>query len=333
MKKTEKENKRTNYFYCSDFIFDCDLSVQAKLVYVFLRRCANADGECYPGYQYICKKCHISKKTAIKAVKDLIKMNLISKESRKIGKKTSSNLYKINLDWEPTEDAEIELFEQIEVTQEHPPSISGTLGVVSQVNPPSISDTLGVVSQVHPPSISGALREVYQEHPGSIPENLEGIHNISTTHNKDNANYVNTDYKIPPPNNNHEEHSNVSLVDEEEDDNKDILLKELKDRIEYDILAEEHENINLLDQIVHIMLDVFVTPKDRIKIGGEYVDTLAIKKEYSKITGYEIQYVMDVFLNCEIEIKNINAYLKTVLSKAPLNADAYYYNKAKAAEI
>jgi hypothetical protein len=182
-------------------------------------------------------------------------------------------------------------------------------------------------------SISGALREVYQEHPGSIPENLEGIHNISTTDNKDNANYVNTDYKIPPPNNNHEEHSNVSLVDEEEDDNKDILLKELKDRIEYDILAEEHENINLLDQIVHIMLDVFVTPKDRIKIGGEYVDTLAIKKEYSKITGYEIQYVMDVFLNCEIEIKNINAYLKTVLLKAPLNADAYYYNKAKAAEI
>lgn len=333
MKKTEKENKRTNYFYCSNFIFDCDLSVQAKLVYVLLRRCANSDGECFPGYSYISEKCKISRTTAIKAVKDLVKMNLIYKKTRKIGKKTSSNQYKINLDWQPTEDAEIELFEQIEVTQEHPPSISGTMGVVSQVNPPSISDTLGVVSQVNPPSISGALREVYQEHSRSIVEDLEGIHNISTTYNKDNANYMNTNYETPPPNHNNEENSNVSLFDEEENENKDILLKKLKDRIEYDILAEEHENINLLDQIVHIMLDVLVSPKDRIKIGGEYVDILEIKKEYSKITGYEIQYVMDVFHNCEIDIKNTYAYLKTVLWKAPLNADAYYYNKAKAAEI
>ncbi len=346
MKKTEKENKKTNYFYCSNFIFECNLSVQAKLVYVFLRRCANADGECFPGYRHISEKCQISRKTAIAAIKDLVEMNLIVKESRKNGKKTSSNLYRINLVWKPTEDDESKSLEPFEtslehpasiantlgeVYQEHPPSIAGTRGEVSQEHPPSIAGALGEVSQEHPPSIAGAPGEVSQEYPPSVTENLEGIHNISTTNNKDNANYMNTNYMAPPPNHNNEENSNVSLVVDTK--NKDKILEELKERIEYDILAEDHSNIDLLDQIIQIMLDILISTKNEIRIGNEYINSGAAKQKILGITGYEIQYVIDVFFSCETEIKNIRAYLKTVLWNASMNADVFYYNRARSAEI
>ena len=79
--------KPSGYFYAPnmifDTIFDIPLSAYAKLVYLYLCRCADSNGQSFPSHKDICKKCEIkSDRTVKNALKELHAAGLIVKEHR-----------------------------------------------------------------------------------------------------------------------------------------------------------------------------------------------------------------------------------------------------------
>ncbi|WP_333870948.1 helix-turn-helix domain-containing protein [Desulforamulus putei] len=76
------DNRRKNWFWDYNDVFSSDLSDKAKLVRLFLARCANGDRQSWPSLNYIAKCCGISKPTVIKAINELEEKGWIQKTIR-----------------------------------------------------------------------------------------------------------------------------------------------------------------------------------------------------------------------------------------------------------
>ena len=88
MRKTSKGYFRTdNEIYDN---LDIDITVYALAVYGYLCRCGNQSRDAFPSYTTISKRCRISRQTAIRAIKGLETLGLITKDKRE---KRKSNLY------------------------------------------------------------------------------------------------------------------------------------------------------------------------------------------------------------------------------------------------
>lgn len=98
MDKIIKQEKK-GWFYSYNIIFELSLSEHAKLIYLYLCRCADNESQSFPSYNDMAKKCSVSQKTAIRAIKELETHGLIHHKQRTIsrGEKLSltSNLYTI----------------------------------------------------------------------------------------------------------------------------------------------------------------------------------------------------------------------------------------------
>ena len=68
-----------------------------KLVLIKLADNANDNGICWPSYDHIADQCEISRRTAIRQVKELVDMGLIKVTYRDGEKGNSTNVYKLNL--------------------------------------------------------------------------------------------------------------------------------------------------------------------------------------------------------------------------------------------
>ena len=90
---------KRDFFQAPNFVFDAEITQQEKLTLLYLLRCSDHNGICYPSYEKICEKCNMSRPTAIKSIKKLIELGYIIKESKgysgEYGIKRA-NTYKIN---------------------------------------------------------------------------------------------------------------------------------------------------------------------------------------------------------------------------------------------
>lgn len=77
-------------------IYQSDLSHRARVVYMYLRDHADRDGKCWPGIRTISAELRLSRATVKRALNDLCKAGLISKEHRwRENGSLSSNLYRL----------------------------------------------------------------------------------------------------------------------------------------------------------------------------------------------------------------------------------------------
>lgn len=76
------DNRRKNWFWDFNDVFSSDLSHNAKLVRLYLARCANGDRQAWPSFNTIAKYCGVSRPTAIKAVAELEQKCWIKKTIR-----------------------------------------------------------------------------------------------------------------------------------------------------------------------------------------------------------------------------------------------------------
>jgi len=86
--------RRKNWFWDSNCIFDLGLSCYAIVVRLYLARCAGEKRVAWPSLSNIAAHCGISRKTAKKAVDELVERGLLAKEARitELGDYTS-NIY------------------------------------------------------------------------------------------------------------------------------------------------------------------------------------------------------------------------------------------------
>jgi len=75
-------------------IYQSDLSHRAKTVYMYLKDHADSEGRCWPGIKTIAKELKLSRSTVKRALDDLCKAGLLSKEPRwRENGSLTSNLY------------------------------------------------------------------------------------------------------------------------------------------------------------------------------------------------------------------------------------------------
>jgi hypothetical protein len=79
----KKRVKFPHYFVAPNEIFDfekSDLSVYAKIVYLYICRCEN-NSKAFPSFRTIGEKCSISRNKAVDAINELVESGLIIKDS------------------------------------------------------------------------------------------------------------------------------------------------------------------------------------------------------------------------------------------------------------
>lgn len=75
-------------------IYGSDLPHRARVVYMYLRDRADKDGKCWPAIPTIGRELGLSRSTVKRALKDLIRAGLLSKEPRyRENGSNSSNLF------------------------------------------------------------------------------------------------------------------------------------------------------------------------------------------------------------------------------------------------
>ena len=86
---------KKDFFYSYNMIFDLELSSSAKLLYLYLCRKADSDDKSFPSYATMGMACSISRRTAMRALKELMLEGLLIKVRRANGNEQTSNVYKL----------------------------------------------------------------------------------------------------------------------------------------------------------------------------------------------------------------------------------------------
>lgn len=77
-------------------IYQSDLSHRARAVYMYLKDHTDSEDKCWPGIRTISAELRLSRSTVKRALDDLCRAGLISKESRwRENGSFSSNLYRL----------------------------------------------------------------------------------------------------------------------------------------------------------------------------------------------------------------------------------------------
>ena len=83
--------------YYESIYTDHELSHRAKAVYIYLKDHANKEGTCWPGIKTIAAGVSLSRSTVKRALDDLVKAGLVTKERRwRSNGSLTSNFYHIN---------------------------------------------------------------------------------------------------------------------------------------------------------------------------------------------------------------------------------------------
>lgn len=86
--------RRQDWFWDHNAVFDSDLSANAKLVRLYLARCANGERTAFPSLNTIARRCGLSKPTVIKALKELEEKGWLVRTSRVTAKQEhQTNVY------------------------------------------------------------------------------------------------------------------------------------------------------------------------------------------------------------------------------------------------
>jgi len=126
-------NYTVEYFQVANEIFDVEgLDTYEKLVYMYLARCGNQGSKAFPSYNTIAEKCDMGRSKAIKSVKTLEEIGLLTKEEREFNEtQNKTNLYEVE---KPRDVRSLPNKKRKSSTNTTPPSVSDT--------PPSVQDTL-----------------------------------------------------------------------------------------------------------------------------------------------------------------------------------------------
>lgn len=108
-----------------------------KLVLIKLADNANDHGECWPSYNHIADQCEISRSSAMRHVKALIEMGLVSVRHRKGELGNSSNIFTLDLSNPPS-------------GKMTPPSSTSETNLVAPVQPPLVAPVQPRTSQLEP---------------------------------------------------------------------------------------------------------------------------------------------------------------------------------------
>ncbi len=128
---------------------------------------------------------------------------------------------------------------------------------------------------------------------------------------------------------NHTEYSKteLSIYPSGEMDVIDGYRERVKENISYELLMELYPYTQEIGEIVELMVEVFCTQEEFVKIGKKQVYTALLKDRLQQLNYTHIEYIMESMKASTAEIRNIKAYLLEALFNAPVTMNSYYQAK------
>lgn len=156
-------------------------------------------------------------------------------------------------------------------------------------------------------------------------------HSNKTNHNKTERNYMNPINPIYPDTTPCGEQE----VQERDDGMDEITYMPLKTRKEYEDYFREKLEIDCLkqnrrfdsrtvDELLGMCVDIMCSTSDVIRVNREDKPAAIVKSQIMKLDYSHMEYIMNCFHDQTSDIRNIRAYMLTMLYNAPLTIDHYY---------
>lgn len=175
--------------------------------------------------------------------------------------------------------------------------------------------------------------EIYEEPREVLPdaekphtENPDTVNPVTEQPYTDNPAQRNTEQVITQgENTNLSNYQSINLDGMDGMDTRSRYEELIRDNLELDILAQSSRlDMDRINEMVEIMLDVVCSTKPTIRINGEDMPQQVVKSRFLKLNSSHIEYILDAMRDCPSDIRNIRAYMLTVLYNASLTIDNYY---------
>ena len=97
----------------------------------------------------------------------------------------------------------------------------------------------------------------------------------------------------------------------------------------YDVLRQSPYDMNIIDNIVEVIVNIYASQKECINISGDMIPLNEVINRLKRINLTHIQYVMECIGKSIKSIRRPNNYLLTALYNAPVTTDLYYAMQVK----
>lgn len=106
---------------------------------------------------------------------------------------------------------------------------------------------------------------------------------------------------------------------------KEFYRKKIKQQLEYEILLQRYSaEKNIIDAMVEILADIYISGKDTYKISGENIPVNEVQNRIRVLNIQHIEYIMECINRNTREIRKPDNYLLTSLYNAPITIGLYY---------
>lgn len=119
---------------------------------------------------------------------------------------------------------------------------------------------------------------------------------------------------------------NISSINPDVMDRIDAYRSIVYQNIEYEYMIRQYDK-EQLDEIVEIMVECICSTAPIIRVGQEDMPTELVRSRFLKIDSGHIEFILDSLKNNTSDVRNIKAYLKTVIYNAPVTINNYYSAK------
>lgn len=186
--------------------------------------------------------------------------------------------------------------------------------------------------------ISNTVFDIYEEPHSTFPDK-DNPHqenpyvdnpDMEKPHTEKSA-QINTNKVIPEERNTDSINYQSINLDE---DGMDVMFERnsyeafIRENLELDILSQDNRfDTARANEIVEIMLDAICSTSPTLRVNNSDVPKEVVKSRLLKLNSSHLEYVFDALNNSPSDVRNIRAYMLTVLYNAPTTIDTYYSAK------
>ena len=105
-------------------------------------------------------------------------------------------------------------------------------------------------------------------------------------------------------------------------------MLELRERVDYSCLLESYQESEV-NEILELIVEVLCSTNATIRLNGSQIPIRHVKERFQKLDRFHIEYVLDCLRENTTSVRNIRAYLLTVLYNAPVTSEHYYRAKVQ----
>lgn len=128
-----------------------------------------------------------------------------------------------------------------------------------------------------------------------------------------------------------DEFSESAALDPKEPKRNEITItqmnscrEDVKERIEYEILAEQYPGNDYLETIVELVVETLCSAKRNIRVAGDELPAEVVKERLMQVDGEIVGFVLDCLKMNTTKIRNIKQYLLTTLYNAPVTIGSHF---------